>query len=65
VIIVADRDTCIGAGTCVNTVPDVFELDEEGLVRVLQPKLDPKLLAAVGDAVAMCPVEALSLSESS
>jgi ferredoxin len=62
VIVVADRETCIGAGTCVNTVPDVFELDEQGLVRVIQPEFDPMLLAAVEDAVAICPVEALSLN---
>lgn len=62
-IVLADRDACIGAGTCVNTAPDVFELDEEGLVRVLQPCFEPESLGAVEDAVAICPVEALSFRE--
>jgi ferredoxin len=37
--IIADIDRCVGAGQCVLTDPDIFELDdEEGVVSVLEPQ---------------------------
>lgn len=62
-VVLADRETCIGAGTCVDTAPEVFELDETGIVCILQPRFDSDLLDAVEDAVAMCPVEALRFED--
>jgi ferredoxin len=63
-IVRADRQACIGSGACVDTAPEVFELDDEGLVHVLESEIDETLEAAVEDAVAMCPVEALALGQS-
>lgn len=31
-----DADTCVGAGQCVLSAPDVFDQDDDGIVRVLQ-----------------------------
>lgn len=57
----ADRETCIGAGVC-TTVTDVFDIDDDGKVVVVQDgELDPAEVAGVEEAVAMCPVLALSL----
>ena len=60
----ADRDACIGAGVC-TTFTSVFEIDDrDGKVRVVhEGELAPDELDEVEDAVAMCPVAALSLVE--
>ena len=59
----ADRETCIGAGVC-TTVTGVFEIADDGKVVVARKgDLDPSEIAGVEEAVAMCPVLALSLVE--
>jgi len=59
-----DREACIGAGVC-TTFTDVFRIDDDdGKVRVAREgELHPDELDEVEDAVAMCPVAALSLVE--
>ena len=55
-----DRDRCISSGVCEHVAPQVFELDDDGVLRVLEPaSADP---AAVEEAVRGCPSGALSLS---
>jgi ferredoxin len=56
----ADRDVCIGAGTCVMTDSAVFDQDDDGIVVLLEedPEVDEKVRAAV-DA---CPSGALSIT---
>ncbi len=58
--IVVDRELCIGSGMCTTIAPSVFELSPEGeLVLIHGDELEPSEIAAVEDAVACCPVEAL------
>jgi ferredoxin len=52
-----DRDVCIGSGDCVDTAPDVFELDEEDKARVIDP--DGASTDDVMDAAMNCPVTAI------
>lgn len=52
-----DRGLCIGSGDCVDTAPDVFELDDEDKARVIDPDGAPYDL--VMDAAANCPVTAI------
>lgn len=57
VTIEVDRDLCFGFGDCVDSAPDVFELDEEAKSVVANPDgagLDDLLLAAQD-----CPVDAI------
>ncbi len=61
--VLADRGKCIGAAMCVMVTSDVFALDDEGRVRVLDPLPRPERLDAAREAVAICPVEALALVE--
>ena len=52
-----DRDLCIGSGDCVATAPAVFELDDEGKARVLDP--DGASFDEILDAAQNCPVTAI------
>lgn len=60
--VVVDRDRCVGSGMCTSIAPGVFELDDVGgLVLKRDEVADEADQAAVNDAVACCPVEALSV----
>ncbi len=52
-----DRALCIGSGDCVDTAPDVFQLDEEDKAVVVDPDGAPvdDVIAAAGN----CPVSAI------
>jgi ferredoxin len=52
-----DRDLCIGSGDCVATVPEVFELDDEGKAIVLDP--DAAATDDIVEAGRNCPVTAI------
>jgi ferredoxin len=52
-----DRALCIGSGDCVDTAPDVFELDEEDKARVIDP--DGASTDEVIEAAGNCPVTAI------
>ncbi|HEY6781045.1 MAG TPA: ferredoxin [Thermoleophilaceae bacterium] len=52
-----DRALCIGSGDCVDTAPDVFQLDDEDKAIVIDPDGAPldDIIAAAGN----CPVGAV------
>ena len=52
-----DRGLCIGSGDCVDTAPDVFQLDEEDKAVVVDP--DGASLDDVLTAAGNCPVSAI------
>ncbi len=52
-----DRDLCIGSGDCVATVPQVFELDDEGKAVVIDP--DGASTDEILEAAGNCPVTAI------
>lgn len=59
-----DRERCIGSGTCVLTLPDVFDQDDEdGRVLVVDDTPVAEHRAAVDHAVLVCPVSAISIEE--
>jgi ferredoxin len=55
--ITVDRALCIGSGDCVDTAPDVFQLDDEDKAIVVDPDAAPvdDIVAAAGN----CPVAAI------
>jgi ferredoxin len=58
-IIVVDRNLCIGAAPCVAVAGDVFQLDDEGKAIVINPKgADEKTIKLAAEA---CPVRAIFL----
>jgi ferredoxin len=55
--ITVDRAVCIGSGDCVDTAPNVFQLDEEDKAVVVDP--DGASLDEVIEAAGNCPVSAI------
>jgi len=53
-----DRTLCIGSGSCVALAAEIFEIDEQNLVRFQEetPDIDPERLK---EACNVCPVDAL------
>ncbi|WP_040338364.1 ferredoxin [Candidatus Blastococcus massiliensis] len=58
-----DRDRCVGSGVCESLAPEVFELDDDGVLVVHRSEPDAGQLDAVHDAVQQCPTRALALAE--
>lgn len=63
--VTVDESECAATGQCAFLAPSVFELPHKAwVVTVLTPEVPAEHLAAVEDAVTMCPVQALSLVDS-
>ena len=60
----ADRDICQGHGNCVLADPDLFDVDDEGLVVLSTETIGPDRLAAAQRAAYDCPSEAITVVES-
>ena len=60
VYIEVDRGLCIGSGDCVDTAPDVFELDSEEKAVVVDP--DVASVDDIVQAAANCPVSAITVA---
>ncbi|MDP9117942.1 MAG: ferredoxin [Actinomycetota bacterium] len=59
--VVVDRDLCEANGVCVGLAPEVFELDDDEELVILQPELPENRLERVSLAVARCPKNALKM----
>ena len=57
IAIEVDRALCIGSGDCVDTAPDVFQLDDEDKAVVVDP--DGAGTDTVLEAAGNCPVTAI------
>ncbi len=59
--IVVDREKCIGAASCIGVASNVFELDEENKVVVIdQYGADDETILRAAQS---CPVKAISLED--
>jgi ferredoxin len=61
--VTVDLNRCQGYGNCVSAAPGVFDLDDSGLVVLLKDDVGDEELAAVRQAVGLCPVAAIALEE--
>jgi ferredoxin len=56
-----DRDLCEANGVCVGLAPDIFELDDDEQLVILQPDPPADRVERVSLAVARCPKNALQM----
>lgn len=61
--IVVDFDLCQGHGACEGEAPDVFELDQEGKLQILQEAPPEALREQVERAIKYCPTMAIKIEE--
>ena len=59
--ILVDFDRCEGHGLCEQTAPEVFRLDDEGVLHLTGDEVSPNQESAVSAAVRVCPVAALKV----
>ena len=58
--VAVDRDRCIGSGMCTTIAPALFDMDDDGVLIVIKETPAPNEQRSLLDAVACCPVDALS-----
>ncbi len=52
-----DKDVCISCNLCVDTVPEVFRMDDDGLAEVYDPTGAPE--EKIQEAIDSCPVSCI------
>ena len=61
--VIADRSLCQGHAQCEDAAPEVFEVDDDALVRLRMENPPEELRSKVEDAVRWCPVEAIRIED--
>lgn len=59
----ADYDLCEANAMCEALAPDVFEIDDDDNLQILDPEVTDENRSRVEQAVAACPKVALSIVE--
>jgi ferredoxin len=55
-----DTQRCIGAGNCSLTAPEIFDHEDDGTVKLLQPHAGEEHRNDVDEAIMLCPSQAIS-----
>ena len=61
--VVVDWDLCESNGLCMAAAPEVFELQDDDTLMILQETPDESLRPKVVDAVRACPKQAITLQD--
>lgn len=61
--VVVDLAKCQDHGQCVIAAPEVFAMDENSKLVVLQPEPDESLREVVEDAADVCPEQAIHVED--
>ncbi|OHV06400.1 ferredoxin [Mycobacterium talmoniae] len=61
--VVVDYGLCEANGVCMGINPEVFELNDDDELTILQPEVTPETEHDVREAVRQCPRQALSIEE--
>jgi ferredoxin len=57
----ADFDKCEAYANCIVAAPDLFAINDENFVEILDERPGPEQVEAAKEAVRTCPTRALSL----
>lgn len=60
---IVDREMCMGCGVCVDFCPEVFEMDDEDIAKVIVEVVPPEAEDSCRDAAEGCPEEAIIIEE--
>lgn len=56
-----DKDLCIGCGLCAETCPEVFEMGDDMIAKVILDEIPAELKDSAQAASDACPVEAIAI----
>lgn len=57
-----DQEVCTGCELCVQTCPEIFEMNDEGKAEVKIENITPEHEESCHEAAGECPVEAISVN---
>jgi len=63
--IVFNRSTCAGIGLCEMHSPDVFKIDDDGLMTVQTEVVDASRRAEIEEAAMSCPTQSIRIADES
>ncbi|MCF7854009.1 MAG: ferredoxin [Candidatus Pacebacteria bacterium] len=58
-----DQDACIGCGLCPDICPEVFEMTDDDVARVIVEVVPPDAEDQAKEAADACPVDAIDIEE--
>ncbi|UXA16604.1 ferredoxin [Mycobacterium sp. SMC-4] len=61
--IVVDFGLCEANGVCMGIIPEVFDLDDDDYLHVLQEDVTPENEQQVQEAVRQCPRQAITIED--
>jgi ferredoxin len=61
--VTVDQDLCEGCAICVDTCPEVFEMDDEDTAKVKLETVPPEVEDDCREAADQCPTEAITIHE--
>ena len=61
--VVVDFGLCESNGVCMGIIPEVFHLDEEDYLHILNDEVTPENEHDIREAVRQCPRQAISIEE--
>ncbi|AGB24723.1 ferredoxin [Mycobacterium sp. JS623] len=61
--VVVDFGLCESNGVCMGIIPEVFQLDGQDFLHILQEEVTPQNEQQIREAVRQCPRQAISISD--
>jgi len=61
--VVVDRDLCESNAVCMGILPQVFDVGDDDVLRIIDEHPDAALRPQVEEAVRRCPKQALSIED--
>ncbi|MFP5335868.1 MAG: ferredoxin [Actinomycetes bacterium] len=62
-VLKADFGACQGYANCVDAAPDVYDIDDDGVVVLLREEISEEDRPRIEEAARSCPVNALSIED--
>lgn len=62
-VLKADFGACQGYANCVDAAPDVYDIDDDGVVVLLRDHIFDQERPRIEEAVRSCPMSALSIED--
>lgn len=58
-----DKDLCIGCSLCAEICPEVFEMADDMIAKVIVAEIPAAAIETARDATSSCPVDAIEISD--